>query len=115
MKPISDFYDEHFEGRWRIVSTELWDQAALDLVVPANICFGSDRLGGMQFIAVDVTIDYRTGCWGGCPFVEFTFAGRDDGKPTNGRGWARLVRGELQGKLFIHQGDESWFAAELAG
>ena len=38
------------EGRWRIVETELWDQEALDLVVPAYMRFDRNGLGEMESI-----------------------------------------------------------------
>ena len=114
MMARSDPYDEHFEGTWRIVATELWSLESLDLLGPAYIAFVADRLGTMRFIAVDVTIDYRTGSWGGDPIAEFTFLGHDDADPTSGRGWVRLVQGELHGRLFFHQGDEFWFVARPA-
>ena len=36
------------EGRWRIVETELWDQEALDLVVPAYMPFDRSGFGEMD-------------------------------------------------------------------
>ena len=45
-------------------------------------------------------------------FVEFSWAGYDGCDPASGRGWARLEPGgALKGRLFIHQSDESAFAA----
>jgi hypothetical protein len=40
------------EGRWRIVETEMWDRDTLDLVVPAHITFGRNRVGEMQLITM---------------------------------------------------------------
>ncbi len=60
------------EGRWRIVETEMWDQEALDLVVPAHITFGRNGLGEMQLIAIGASIDYRVEDRGGAPIVEFS-------------------------------------------
>lgn len=111
-KPFPQPYDEWFEGKWRIVHTDLWDREALDLIVPASITFNEGGTGRMQFIAVNVAIDYRSGAWGGTPLVEFTFLGEDDGDVTCGRGWARLEDGKLRGKMFFHGGDESRFVAD---
>ena len=47
------------EGRWRIVETEMWDQEALDLTVPAYMRFDRGGLGEMELIAIGASIDYR--------------------------------------------------------
>ena len=101
-----------FHGTWRIVETELWDVDALDLVEAAHITFDSSGLGELQLIAIGAAIDYRVSGRDEVPFVEFSWAGYDDSDPVSGRGWARLEPGgALKGRLFIHQGDESAFAA----
>ena len=45
--------------------------------------------------------------------MEFSWEGGDgaDGTPLTGRGWAALQGGELNGMMFIHDGDESDFVA----
>lgn len=101
-----------FGGTWRIVETELWDREALDLVVPAHITFGADGLGQMELIAIAGAVDYRLGSRDGLPCVEFSWSGSDDADPACGRGWALLKGGRLEGRLFIHQGDESGFIAK---
>ena len=98
-------------GRWRIIETALWDQEALDLVVPAHITFGSNGLGELQLIAMGASIDYRVTEREGKPFVEFSWFGDDEGDAVCGRGWARVEEEKLTGEVFIHQGDESSFAA----
>ena len=100
------------KGRWRIVEAEMWDQEALDLVVPANISFGADGLGEMELIAIGASLDYRLSERDSEPYVEFSWAGFDEGDAVSGRGWAALRSGRLEGKLFIHQGDESSFVAQ---
>lgn len=100
------------KGKWRIVEAEMWDQEALDLVVPAYITFGRDGLGEMQLIAIGASIDYQVLERDGEAYVEFSWAGFDEGDSVSGRGWAALRSGRLEGKLFIHQGDESAFVAE---
>ena len=59
------------EGRWRIVETELWDQKALDLVVPAYMRFDRDGLGEMELIAIGASIDYRVEQRDGAFVLEF--------------------------------------------
>ena len=98
-------------GKWRIVETEVWDQEALDLIVPAYIRFDPNGLGEMQLIAIGASIDYRLSERNHAPYVEFSWSGFDEGDPINGRGWAALRSARLEGKLFIHQGDESTFKA----
>ncbi len=100
------------EGRWRIVETGVWDQEALDLVVPAHITFDRQGLGEMQLIAIGASIDYRLEDRSGVPIVEFSWSGFDEMDPTSGRAWASVEGDTMRGKLFIHQGDESSFIAK---
>lgn len=100
------------EGRWRIVETAMWDQEALDLVVPAHITFERDGMGEMQLIAIGASIDYRVEDRGGATVVEFSWSGFDEMDPASGRGWARVEGDTMRGKLLIHQGDESSFTAK---
>jgi hypothetical protein len=99
------------EGRWRIVETELWDQEALDLVVPAYIRFDRKGLGEMQLIAIGASIDYRVEPRDGAFVLEFSWSGFDEMDAISGRAWARIDGDTIRGKLFIHQGDESTFVA----
>ena len=101
-----------FRGRWRIVSTDVWDRKDLDDLGPAQITFGPDRMGDLNVIAIEASIDYRVGTRDGAPIAEFSWEGADDGQPTSGRGWARLDGQGLVGRLFIHQGDEAEFVAK---
>jgi hypothetical protein len=99
-------------GRWRIVETGVWDQEALDLVVPAHITFDRRGLGEMQLIAIGASIDYRLEDRSGVPVVEFSWSGFDEMDPASGRAWATVEGDTMRGKLFIHQGDESSFTAK---
>lgn len=103
-----------FLGHWRITETELWDREALDLLAPAFIRFEDDRMGGFQFIAVRGGLDCRFSERGGLPAVEFSWEGDDEGDSRSGRGWAILRDGTLEGRLYIHGGDDSWFVAARA-
>ena len=100
------------EGWWRIVETALWDQEALDLVVPAHIAFERNGMGEMQLIAIGASIDYRVENRGTATVVEFSWSGFDETDPASGRGWAQVEGDTLRGKLLIHQGDESSFTAK---
>jgi hypothetical protein len=99
-------------GRWRIIEMELWDQDAIDLLGPAFIEFGPDNAGSFRFIAVEGWMDVRPSPRDGLPGVDFTWDGYDEGDRTTGRGWATLGSdGALTGRIFIHLGDDSSFAA----
>ena len=91
---------------------ELWDKDFLDLEVPAHITFDDEAMGSFQFGLVEGWIDCRFSTRDGDPFVEFSWEGRDERDPTCGRGWATLKpQHGLEGRLFIHQGDDSGFKA----
>jgi hypothetical protein len=97
---------------WRITSTELWDQDALDLIEEAFIHFGRQQLGELAMIAVRADVDYRLETKDGTQRVEFSFEGDDEGAPCSGRGWATLDDDNvLRGRLYIHRGDDSAFEA----
>jgi hypothetical protein len=93
---------------------ELWGREALDLLGPAFIRFEDDRMGGFQFIAMRGGLDCRLSERGGLPAVEFSWEGEDEGDARCGRGWGILRDGTLEGRLYIHGGDDSWFIATRA-
>lgn len=99
-------------GRWRIVSMELWDPDAIDLVEPGFIQFNQDGSGQFGFIAVRGWMDCREATRDGRACVEFTWEGSDEGDQVSGRGWATLTdEGTLDGRIFFHLGDDSGFHA----
>jgi hypothetical protein len=99
-------------GRWRIEEMELWDRAAIDLVVPGFIDIGSDGIGQLSLIAVVGGIDCRFTRVDDADAVEFSWEGDDEGRPVSGRGSATLsADGQLRGRIFFHLGDDSWFTA----
>ena len=77
-----------FLGRWRIVDTEMWDLADLDLLGPAELSFGADQGGELRLLALRADVDYRGAERDGRPRVEFSWSGFDDGDPACGRGFA---------------------------
>lgn len=101
-----------FRGKWRIVSTNVWEPAALDEFGLAHLTFGPGGKGELGFIAIKASIDYRIGTRDRLPLVEFSWAGNDDGSPISGRGWAQADPRGLAGQLFIHAGDDARFVAE---
>jgi len=101
-----------FTGRWRIVSMELWDADAIDLVEPGFIEFDPDRTGQFGFIVVRGWMDCHMGTRDGRDCVEFTWEGSDEGDDASGRGWAMLTDdGTLDGRIYFHRGDDSGFHA----
>ena len=99
-------------GRWRIVAMEVWDQDAIDLLGPGFIEIGTDQ-GSFRFIAVEGWMDIRAVHHDGRAGIEFSWEGSDELDPASGRGWATLSPdGSLEGRIFCHMGDDSWFRAE---
>ena len=102
---------ERFIGYWRITEMEVWDAEYLDLVVPAFIEFDREQMGQFQFGTVRGWLDCRFGERDGVPLVEFSWEGENDNDPGCGRGWGSLRGDRLEGRLYIHRGDDSGFLA----
>jgi hypothetical protein len=101
-----------WRGRWRILETEQWDADYLDMDGPAHVAFEGDGLGQVQFGMVRGDLDCRYSTRDGRPFVEFTWQGFDEDEPICGRGWAhQQPNGHVQGRIFLHRGDDSSFTA----
>jgi hypothetical protein len=105
-----------FLGRWHIVSMSEWDEDYLNEEVQAFIEFEEGQRGAFQFGYVRGDLDYREGLRDGEPCVEWSWEGTDgaDVTPMSGRGRAKLSDEGLDGRIFIHLGDESDFDAERA-
>ena len=102
--------DSAFRGIWRIVWMSNWDQDFVDMEVPGHFTFEDDRQGSFQFGLVQGGMDCRPD--GKRPGrVEFTWSGSDECDEASGRGQAEIVKGELHGHLWFHQGDDSAFRA----
>ena len=101
-----------FKGRWRIVEMDVWGDEDMDLAEPAHITFEGDHDGSIAFVAVTGQLDVRYGSRDGAACAEFSWEGFDDGEATCGRGWVAFgTAGRLVGHIFIHNGDDSGFAA----
>lgn len=98
-------------GRWRITEMELWELDDLDLLGPAQIALEHSGRGRMNFISVDLLLDYQLARRDNRDGVEFTFDGSDEGDRVSGRGWAVLDGQQLRGHIYFHQGDDSGFVA----
>lgn len=105
---------ESFVGYWRIVEMEVWDKDYLDLVVPAFIEFDREQMGQFQFGTVRGWLDCRFDERQGAQIVDFSWEGENDNDPGCGRGWGALRGDRLEGRLYIHRGDDSAFTASRA-
>lgn len=102
-------------GKWRIAEMELWEQKDVELLGPGFIQFDSKDSGQFRFIAVEGAMDCRHSLKNGRPYVEFTWDGNDEYDPVSGKGWAELEdNGELRGRIYFHQGDNSEFVALIS-
>ena len=101
-----------FQGWWKILEMEMWDIDYIDLVVPGYIAFEPDGLERFQFGTVQGWTDCRASERDGAAFVEFSWQGDSDGDDACGRGFAALRGDCLEGRLYIHCGDDSAFTAE---
>lgn len=101
-------------GRWRIVEMEMWDHDAIDLDVEGHFTFGKGRQGDFQFICVRGFMDCRYSGSADGPRVDFSWDGHDEDMPVSGRGWATLAGDHIEGRIFIHNGDDSSFRAQRA-
>lgn len=89
-----------------------WDQEAIDTIGPAFISFSGSCGGYFRFICVEGDLHCLFSTKSGRPRAEWTWNGQDEIDPANGRGWAELqVDGSLKGRIYIHDGDDSEFAA----
>ena len=89
-----------------------WDQDFIDLVVPGHITFRENHTGTFQFGAVHGDIDYRLEPFHDEERLKFSWEGVDEMDLVSGRGWAIIADGQLQGRLYFHERDESRFVAE---
>ncbi len=103
-----------FIGHWKITRMDEWDSAYIDLVVPGFIEFELEEgrlMGSFQFGTVAGWLDCRIRSVGDESYVEWSWEGHSDTDPACGRGWARVEREKLVGRLFIHCSDDSAFEA----
>lgn len=98
-------------GRWRITDMEAWDAGYFDIEVPAHITIRDDLTGRFQFGLVQGDMDARVSEIDGLTHVEFSWSGVDENDPVSGRGWLCVTGDQAQGRISIHLGDDSAFAA----
>ena len=99
-------------GKWRITEMELWDQEYVDEMIEGHFTFKKDGIGYFQFGWVEGGIDYRIEKCGEFERLEFSWEGQDENDPALGRGYVMLKEDFIEGKIYFHMGDVSWFRAE---
>lgn len=105
---------EGFVGYWRIAEMEMWDAEYLDLILPAFIEFDRQQMGEFQFGTVRGWLDCRFSERNRVPVVDFSWEGENDNDSGCGRGWGALRGDRLEGRFYIHRGDDSAFVASRA-
>jgi hypothetical protein len=103
---------KRFAGKWTIVEMEAWDQDYVNMEVTGHFMFKMDGMGHFQFGLVQGWMDCRMETGDGKERIEFSWEGNDEMDHASGRGWAIIENGELSGRIFIHQGDDSAFRAK---
>ena len=96
---------------WRITSMEMWDADYFDMEVLAHITIREDLLGQFQFGLVQGGLDARVSVSAGVARVEFSWEGGDENDPASGRGWMEVNGDQAEGRIYLHQGDDSGFTA----
>ena len=100
-----------FFGTWSIIEMEAWDQEYVNIEVPGHFTFKKDGTGLFQFGLVQGEMDCRMETGDRGARIEFSWEGQDEMDFASGRGWGVIEDGELCGRIFIHQGDDSLFRA----
>src|SRR4051794_27496065 len=101
-----------FTGRWRITSMSAWEDDFLDEEVEAYMEFNDRGWGEFHFGNVQGHMDCRLTMRDGVPAVEWSWDGNAEMDAAQGRGWAVIRDGELNGMIFLHGGDNSEFVAK---
>jgi hypothetical protein len=99
-------------GRWRIVETNIWDRAYLDLCGPAKIVIGADGRGEIAFGAMQATLDVEYGPTS----IAFTWIGCDEIDKVSGEATVELLEdGSIKIEFEYDSGDEAVLKAKRDG
>lgn len=96
-------------GKWRIISSDLWDNEHLDLCGPAIIAIGENGHGEIAFGAMQagLNLEYSQS------MVFFTWQGFEEMDEVSGSGNAELLDdGRLEIEFAYHNGDEAILTAK---
>lgn len=98
-------------GLWRITGMEVWDADYVDMEVAAHITIRPDLTGQFQFGLVQGELDGRISRVNGKMRLAFSWTGFDENDPVGGRGWMTISGDQAEGRVFIHNGEDSAFSA----
>jgi hypothetical protein len=104
-----------FTGRWRIVSMSAWVDDYIDQEEEGFFEFDDTGGGEFHFGYVHGRMDCRLTTRDRELAVEWSWDGKDEMDPAQGRGWAVVKGDELHGMIFFHGGDDSEFVAKRPG
>jgi uncharacterized protein YndB with AHSA1/START domain len=100
-------------GRWHIVEMERWEQDFVDQVVPGYILIAEHDVGEFQFGTLCGSMECHIEPYEDSERLTFEWESDDEMDPLNGRGWATInEKGQLEGRFYFHDGDDSGFIAE---
>ncbi len=98
--------------KWYISEMEMWDKDYIDEDVKGYFRFEENNQGEFQFGYVHGFMDCEYTIRDNNTFVEFSWIGNDEIDLSNGRGYAVIKDNILNGKIFIHNADNSKFIAK---
>lgn len=97
-------------GDWLLLELDQWDADAGEMEEAGVITFEKEGSGEMVFGCVQAGLDWRFDAVTGR--IEFSFSGFEEEDEILGRGWAMIKGRQMEGRIFMHMGDESGFTAE---
>lgn len=112
---MSVLKENQYIGKWQITEMEMWDQDYVNEIMVGHFTFEKDGIGYFQFGLIEGGIDFRVEKFNGRERLEFSWEGLDENDLCTGRGYASLKSKGLEGKIYFHMGDESWFRAKKMG
>ena len=90
-------------GRWRVVESDLWDRAHLDLCGPATLTITAQG-GEIAFGALEAVLEVEYAR----DSIGFRWNGREEGDQVEGEGTAELLDdGTIEIEFAYHNGDEA--------
>ena len=107
--------ENQYIGKWQITEMEMWNQDYVNEITEGHFTFEKDGIGYFQFGLVEGGIDFRVEKFGSRERLDFSWAGLDENDPCTGRGYVSSNSDGLEGRIYFHMGDESWFRAKKMG
>ena len=100
-----------FVGKWSITETDKWSADYLDMIKEAEIKVTTRGTGHIRFGAFEAQIDAMKDEWNPEEVMQFSFVGEDEDDSVTGRGSAKIVDGEMLGRIVFHYGMKATFKA----